>query len=620
MNVSLPSSVDPNVAQLLAGKPLSFPALAANRQESREERAARTIPAKYLVDLASPHARKITVPITLENAIVIGDLDLSYATFEYELKLIGCEFTGGLVDFSFATFERTAKFSNSRFVNPGADTKSAVSFRGTHARADLCIDRCRFVFGVDFSDAHVEEVLDAAGSQFGEATFRRLEVAKSAYFSVDDQGNRTEFVDEVSFVGARIRGDAEFGGALFAKGAVFDDIVIEGDAYFCTEQPDGSSKGLSGPLGRLPHRISFGSETRFLGAHISGDAVFLGAEFRKKAAFDRLQVEGNAYFRPDEANNPVYFGAAARFPLAAFSAGVQFNGAHFKNSADFRNARFRAAAHFNLAQFEGEIDFTSAMAESDVQFLNATFRGPTSFREARFLVVFFADAPEGLGRTWWQTQNTLPGKTALGGKIDIRGFAYERIYIDLTSLFPRITPFDRQPYTQMENALRKAGADTLANRVYLERRRIERKRKFSRHLYPLWLADWFYKIVANYGVRPWWILFWAAAVLLIGAWLFTQPGALETKDTKRNAPPDAAGFLPALGVSFHQFLPVDVPVGDYWVPASRLVPLQVHLRTFRCTFSIFPSVYSTIALRIFGTLLQALLIGQITGFLRRAAP
>ena len=98
-----------------------------------------------------------------------------------------------------------------------------------------------------------------------------------------------------------------------------------------------------------------------------------------------------------------------------------------------------------------------------------------------------------------------------------------------------------------------------------------------------------------------------------------QPNALDAKDPKRNAPPaPAATFFPALGVSFHQFLPVDAPVGDYWVPASRAVPVRVPL--VKKSVSLYPSVYSTVALRIFGTLLQALLIGQFTGFLRRAAP
>jgi hypothetical protein len=81
-------------------------------------------------------------------------------------------------------------------------------------------------------------------------------------------------------------------------------------------------------------------------------------------------------------------------------------------------------------------------------------------------------------------------------------------------------------------------------------------------------------------------------------------------------PAPAASFPPALSVSFHQFLPVDVPVGDYWVPSHKAIKLSF----YRLHIWVYPSLYSTFALRIFGTLLQALLVGQFTGVLRRAAP
>jgi len=611
--------LNPFQADLVAGRPAPFPAPTVPPPETPASRAARTIPAQWFQDLVSPNARKINLPILITNAIIDGPLNLSYVTFECAVEFSGCDFIDGAVDFSFATFSRSATFSNCHFLFPApSDAAPApVSFRAIHACADLTLAGSEFPHGVDCSDMHVGEKLVATGARFGKAEFDRIEVAKSAEFGVDPQGRRTEFNGETSFCAAHICSDANFYGALFSKKINCEDIRFDGNAYFCDETPP----EVLLPPGRDLFRLEFLGEARFLGARISGDAVFIGAKFADRAVFDRLQVTGIAYFRKDEKvkDGNVLFHKDAHFPLAVFSSGVQFNFAHFETTVDFHYVQFHGAALFLNVQFDGSPDFTSASADSDVQFNDAVFAASSSFREARFRVAFFAKPPDDRVRGLFRTRQRLQERTSFDGGVDLRGFSYERIYVDLDDLLPRLTPFDRQPFNQLESVFRKTGADALANKVYLKRRSVERKRKFDRYQYHRWMADWGYMILASYGVRPWLILIWAVGTLAFGAWLFMQPNALDAKDPKRNAPPaPAATLLPALGVSFHQFLPVDVPIGDYWVPASRAVPVRVPL--VKKPVSLYPSVYSTIALRIFGTLLQALLIGQFTGFLRRAAP
>jgi hypothetical protein len=615
------SSANSPQGNLLLGLPIAFTKPPPGKNESIDEIAVRTIPGSWLEQLASQNERKIAKSINLENAIISGPLNLSYATFDGEVKFIDCRFVGGLVDFSFATFGRLVTFAGSRFEFTQPGTEFPVTFRGIHAKAEVFVSGCNFDSGVDFSDAHVDEILEARGTSFAKVTFERTEMSKSASFSVSKLGKRTEFGDEACFLSAQIHGNAEFGGARFIRQAIFDDVVIGGDAFFCTEQPDSSApqSSVASVTGVL-RRIQFESSARFLGAHISGSAVFLGAEFTGDAHFDRMRVDGITFFDNDSANNSVEFCQEAHFPLTDFSSGVKFNSVKFKALANFTNCKFRASTYFNSAWFEGKADFTAATATNDIRFLKALFRGQAIFSEARFSVTFFALPREDSDQKWWQKRQPLRDSATFESTVDLRGFTYERIYVDLPGLFPKIYPFDRQPYNALEKAMREAGADTLANEVYLERRTVERKRKWRRGLYLLWIGDWLYRGVANYGVRPWRILFWAAAVLLTGAFLFTAPNALDSKDVKRNSPPYTADFLPALGVSFHQFLPVDVPVGDYWVPASRRVPVEVRFGKYKKVLWIFPSVYATLCLRIFGTLLQALFIGQVTGFLRRTAP
>lgn len=372
MSISPTPPPNPIQADLVAGRPVSFPAPTVPPPETPTSRAARTIPAQWLQDIATPNARKISVPILVTNAIVDGPLNLSYVAFDCAVEFSGCEFTGGAVDFSFAAFSRSAKFSACRFTfspsnNPNAD--APVSFRAIHGSADLILAGSVFSSKLDCSDIHVEEMLDASGARFAEVSFQRMVVAKSAYFSVDLQGARTVFGGDASFLGAQIGANAEFGGSLFSKKLTCDDIRIEGDAFFCTEQVE---TGATLPGGRAPHRIEFHEEARFLGAHISGDAVFLGAHFHSKAGFDRLRVDGNAYFRkPPGTADPTVFEGEARFPLAVFSSGVQFNDAHFVQKADFRYAVFHSAAVFIHVEFGGELDFTSANGDSDLDFKNS---------------------------------------------------------------------------------------------------------------------------------------------------------------------------------------------------------------------------------------------------------
>src|SRR5437899_5747924 len=86
-------------------------------------------------------------------------------------------------------------------------------------------------------------------------------------------------------------------------------------------------------------------------------------------------------------------------------------------------------------------------------------------------------------------------------------------------------------------------------------------------------------------------------------------GALEAKE-KQKSPPQSAtaadsssnSFKRALGVSVHQFLPIDVPVGTDWVPASRTIPIPLEVGKWNVSISVWPSVYATF-LRIAGAIL-----------------
>jgi hypothetical protein len=551
-------------------------------------------------------------------------------TFGGEAIFRGARITSG-ADFDGAEFKGVANFD--------ALQVDGIAFFRTDAKGQ----RVQFGDEAIFRGAHTTSNAEFTGAEFkGRASFDRLQVDGSAFFRSEDQGQRVQFGDEAIFSGAHICGQVSFLGAEFKGRASFDSLQVDGPALFRSDDQG--------------QRVQFGSEAIFRGAHFGDNAEFDGAEFRDRAMFDNLQVDGSTFFRPDGSDNRVtflgpagfstaIFGAESQFTNADFKATVGFDNAHFKGAARFKSAefavgskstfigaRFERGAYFNSAQFLGETDFTAAVADRDAQFTGAQISGRASFREARFQAVFFGEPSQ------TQTPRRLPWRPKkkdaellepafFGGLVDLRGFTYDRIYVLLRDLFPKLTPFDRQPYSQLEGALRKVGDDRRAHLVYLERRRVERKHKFRPHTIHLWLLDWLYKLGANYGVRPYQLVTYALACILFGAALFCQPGALEAKkESSAEAPakidPAGVGLWKGLGVSVHYFLPMDTPVGADLVPTAARVPIRVSIGNWGHSYQAWPSPswYATIFLRVTGSILMGIGLAATTGLLRRIAP
>ena len=178
----------------------------------------------------------------------------------------------------------------------------------------------------------------------------------------------------------------------------------------------------------------------------------------------------------------------------------------------------------------------------------------------------------------------------------------------------------------MEAVLHKLGDDFRASQVYLERRRVERKRMFSERRFARWVSDLFYKTIANYGIRPYRLFAYATFFVLLGTLLFSRPSALEPKDEKKSVSATTDSVLSgsnwetALGVSVHQFLPIDVPVGSSWVPVSRKITIPVRIAKRTLWISAWPSVYATVFLRLTGAILVGIGLASIAGLLRRVTP
>jgi hypothetical protein len=559
---------------------------------------------------------------------------------------------------------RTSFHQNARFFC--LDCRVNAEFRGSEFLAEADFESAHVagnaLFGPDDLKQHTIFKGDAkffnakfAQARFDGATFElkadfeRFSTEGFLTFGPSDVGQRCSFGGEVRFLHAKISSTLSFEGAQFKNKADFDQTECGSYLFFRTD--------------KYGNRTVFEAEARFLGATVGGALEFDGARFDGPANFDRLQVQGYTFFRDDRMGNPAEFKTACLFLNAKFNGPVEFSGAHFNNItfsscafestatfasaafdgnclfdnthfanlADFRaltfsssvaftGSRFQRGARFDLAQFHGPASFAGLTAESGIHFSGSTFHDKVNFRDARLQLLFLGiPTAEPSQHRWrvWKKQTLISSTTRFLRTVDLRGLTYERIYTDLDSLSPKIAPLDRQPYSQLERVFRNSGADQMATKVYLERRSRERKEKFGLRTLHLWAADWLYRLIANYGVRPFQLGILAVMVLAISTVIFSQPGALENKRAQ-GTPSSSTTVQPskaiAIAMSLKYFLPMDVPLAQNWTPSAKLFTWSRPV-----TLSISADWCATLV-RVMGSILVGLAIAALTGLLRRIAP
>ncbi len=261
-----PQPADANRAKLLAGEPLQFPSPPTDRDESPQEKSARTIPAKWLEELPTTPKRVVNVPIDIAYAIIEGPLNLEYATFEGQVSLVACKF-GEAPDFSSTTFKRKAIFAHALF-GQGANFDTSV------AESHFDLRGAQFLGGeATFIDFLARGVFDASGAKFApkvKANFNRAHFEKSAFF------DGATFDGEADFGSARIGSMALFRGSQFKQTANFDSAQIDSAALFRTDDEG--------------NQVHFSRQAIFRGAHIGGNTEFDGAQFGGTASFHGVRL------------------------------------------------------------------------------------------------------------------------------------------------------------------------------------------------------------------------------------------------------------------------------------------------------------------------------------------
>jgi hypothetical protein len=556
---------------------------------SDAEKDANPITAEEIVD-----AIKAGKDVEIINAVITGPFILKSINVEGEVTIQRTKIRDP-IDWSYAAFKRVLNLENSIF-------ETDVTFTTVTVEKDIFLDNATFWGEAKFSDITVMGVFYSRST-----TFRKDVIFTDGRFKKRIDFSKSTFEGEADFVSARIGSTAGFTGAEFKQLASFNGAKIEGAAFFKRATFEGEADFVSARIGCTAeftgaefkqlasfnraqigesaffNPATFEGEANFGSARIGSTAEFTGAEFKERASFNGAQIEEAAFF------NLATFEGEANFGSARIGNTAEFTGAEFKQLASFNRAQIEEAAFFNPATFEGEADFVSARIGGIAEFTGAEFKQQVYFdsaqikRESHFEETIFANdvsfQDTSLKTVFFGEPNVQFIKN-----IDLRGCIYDRIQpISFwEQLMEHLGPYDRQPFTQLEETFRRAGKDKLADDVYYMRKRRESAQKTIRKP-GAWLLDRFLWLLTGYGVRLYRLLLPIVLILLIGTIIFHLEGAVKL-DIQLPCMMSSQVTLPcweAFWVSLNTFLPIGIPSGADWKPSSQIIPmLGIKFTTF----------------------------------------
>jgi uncharacterized protein YjbI with pentapeptide repeats len=526
--------------------------------------------------------------------------------FEEDAIFDGIKIGGAL---HFQCYDLGKSNKTQRLRNPGED------FQNIKGIAPQWLPAC-FSKSASFIGMRVESSVSFVGAEFqGNVTFELMRVEGHALFRSVYENNqfaRTMFNQQANFLHARVRGNAEFDGARFVGLAIFDllnssNILFR--AFKCGEEK--------------PLPTDFSGKASFVGMEIESEAHFSGVCFNDEVSFEGMHVHGKANF--DSFIHEVEIDPADYQPCdpVRFSRLANFNNSHFKHDVNFERASFLQTA-----------DFTRAITEGEASFRGAEFLGDVSLNNARFVTVLFGEwAPasvklvqagdkkqpqisdaNGASQTAsdvWLAIGELPKRIGsfllalwkrrtdhrtkpqrqFHGKLDLRGFTYDRMKVDLDELLDgRIFPYDRHPYAQLESVYRKLGDEEGIDKIYRSLRNCERqiiKKRLTVDMQnlklwkalrggPSWFLDYVYWRSTGYGTLPLRLLLISGVFLWAGTAMFAQRGAVQYRDKVDELirpRPDRLDAWEAFGLSLNEFIPIiEITSGDKWKPSDELIP------------------------------------------------
>jgi len=345
----------------------------------------------------------------------------------------------------------------------------------------------------------------------------------------------------------------------------------------------------------------FHSEGRFDRTMFRGGLGMVGAKFDKRADFFKCKCYAQAYF--DSCTCEVWSSQMslwADLMMPKFhcqwidlrnsavngdwsltdgqvSAGINIDGAHFLQSVRIVSTRIDGNLDLSSVRVDKELTLESDQAESIV----------------------------------------LPPGGKLGAAaIRLSGSHYDRINGDVAPLLRGLQvakAADRETLRYLEHTLRQQGDEEQANLVYSTRLKSERAKAWEDRQVGSWLRYLVYDFLAGYGVDTLRPIELALGAIFIGGLFLACPGAVILRKANVGDPSVVAVLTrsEAWGFSLRLFLPVDIPYGKQWEPASEPVDIGSSKRVW---FRVRPDLVATFLLTLPGWVVVPFAVALFSGF------
>jgi len=414
----------------------------------------------------------------------------------------------------------------------------------------LWLDGSRLPKGISLYGSRFGRDLSLDGSTLGEAGLdaHTMSVAGSLYL-------RNGVFGGAQLIGASVGGNLEAGGSRFTGPFHADRLTVGGNVH-------------------LRDKAEFAG-VDLLGASVGGDLAAIGSRFTGLFIADDLTVGGDVFLR-DEAEF-----AEVRLLGASVGGVVQMQGSTFAGPVDMTGL-----AAEELALWQGAGSTVNWGKDATLKLRNA------------HVAALQARIPE----SWVRADGTpLP--------LDLQGFRYDRLggvgsgaEGDLGRIgdaAPMIAWIETagdsggqaaghapQPYFQMESVLRTMGAEPAADEVAYARH-LHRMDHYGNTLqdWIAWAGEWVWRLLAGFGVYPFRLLWWFAALVVLGTILGRRTGALCTQGWS----------------------------GCFWYSLENAFPLMEPGRRNRDLFHDHPAVRSFFHFqKIAGFVLGTILVGTLT--------
>ena len=313
-----------NLVEALTGEPTQTPSVGATDYES-----GVTSPSPIEPTTAPDVPSSVCY---IENAVVLGELDLRHRTIERPLEARCCWFTGR-IDLRYCEFKQAVSFLEctfSREFDSGDDKESYTTYK---------------------------KELNCNGSRFEKATkFNGIRVEGTAYF----HGSSFEFVSADNSVAV------DFTAASFGRNFECDDAVFEGPVSFNSVRCDGngSAKGAR-----------FESRVNFTAASFGRNLQCNNAVFEGPVSFNSVRCDGNGSAKGAR------FESKANFTAASFGRNLECNDAVFRGQVSLNTVKCGGSGFFDRARFESreELNFRFADFGINLTCEEAQFGGPVDF-------------------------------------------------------------------------------------------------------------------------------------------------------------------------------------------------------------------------------------------------